>query len=147
LTFTGATGNNYDSLNKHFYKKEILLYQLYVETHFDAAHQLVGYAGDCSNLHGHCWKVGIKVEAEKVDEIGLCIDFKKLKALTKEVVGRYDHQHLNNIAPFDKINPTAENLSRVIFEQLAEKLEENVELKEVTVWESEKCCVTYFKSC
>jgi 6-pyruvoyltetrahydropterin/6-carboxytetrahydropterin synthase len=119
------------------------LYILQAETHFDAAHHLVGYKGKCSNLHGHRWRVVLKVQAEKVNEIGIAIDFKDLKSCLEEAGDAFDHQNINEIPPFDKINPTAENLSEFFYNQIDKKLSGGVKIKEVTVWESDTCSVTY----
>lgn len=122
------------------------MYTILVETHFDAAHHLVEYPGECGQLHGHRWRIVTRVETEKLNPIGICIDFKDLRKLVLSVVERFDHQHINKIPPFDTINPTAENLSRYIFEELEKLLPTQVYMKDVTVWESDKQSVTYYKS-
>ena len=121
------------------------MYILQAETHFDSAHHLVGYQGKCSNLHGHRWRVVVRVEAEKVNEIGIAIDFKDLKLCLKEAGDLFDHQNINEIPPFDKINPTAENLSEFFYDRINKALPDEVKIKEVTVWESDTCSVTYCK--
>ena len=122
------------------------MYKIYIETHFDAAHQLIGYQGECGKLHGHRWKISVEVETDQVNDIGICMDFKDLKAYTDEVINLFDHQHINEIPPFDQLNPTAENLAKFIFDEVNKKLPDDVKMKEVTVWESEKYAVTYYES-
>lgn len=121
------------------------MYIIYIKTHFDAAHQLHGYPGECCELHGHTWKVGVKVIANDKDEIGISFDFKKLKSITDSVIAVFDHKHINQVKPFDTINPTAENLSKYIYEQVEEKLPSEIQLSEVNLWESDNYAVTYKK--
>lgn len=111
-------------------------YELTVKGHFDAAHSLYGYPGECRQLHGHTWDVEVTVAGTELDEIGILYDFKSLKADLGAVLDSYDHVHINEVAPFDQISPTAENLARIICEQLAEKVDPRVHVVEVVVWES-----------
>ncbi len=113
------------------------MYTLSVEKHFDAAHALRGYKGKCENLHGHRFKVVVKVCASQLDETGLAYDFTELKHKLKAVIKRFDHTTINEVPPFDKINPSSENIARTIYEELKPELEETpVKLKAVQVWES-----------
>jgi 6-pyruvoyltetrahydropterin/6-carboxytetrahydropterin synthase len=120
------------------------MYTLTVETKFASAHQLREYKGKCENLHGHSWKVRVSVVAQKLNEIGLAIDFTDLRHITNEIVGPLDHTCLNALPQFTDINPSSENIARWIFEALKEKLAgHRVVLKSVTVWESETASATY----
>lgn len=112
------------------------MYELTVKGHFDAAHALYGYPGECRNLHGHTWDVEVTVAAEQLDDIGIVYDFALLKKDLAAVLDAYDHVYINEVAPFDEISPTAENLARVICEQLQEKVDPRVRVVEVVVWES-----------
>jgi 6-pyruvoyltetrahydropterin/6-carboxytetrahydropterin synthase len=113
------------------------MYTLSVEKHFDAAHALRGYKGKCENMHGHRFRVVIKTTATQLDEIGLAYDFTELKGKLNIILERFDHTTLNEIPPFDKINPSSENIARTIYEELKTMLkEEPVELVAVEVWES-----------
>jgi 6-pyruvoyltetrahydropterin/6-carboxytetrahydropterin synthase len=119
-------------------------FKMKIVTDFAAAHLLRGYPGPCSRLHGHNWKVEVEVTATRLDEIGMGMDFRDIKTATKEVIDRMDHRHLNELAPFDAINPTAENISAYIYRQLADKLnDERVSVHAVTLWETERACVSY----
>lgn len=117
-----------------------------VDSHFDAAHHLRNYQGECSQLHGHRWRITVKVKKEKSNAIGICMDFKDLRKLVDSVVQRFDHQHLNQIPPFDVMNPTAENLSKYFYDEIRKLLPDDAFMHEVTVWESEKQSVTYYES-
>jgi len=115
------------------------MYRLRVESHFDAAHRLIGYEGKCSRLHGHRWKVEIFVVGEELKN-GMLVDLKVLKERLEQVIDKLDHNFLNDIKEIG--NPTVENISRYIFEKL--KLPENVKLEKVRVWESEKSWSEYY---
>ena len=112
------------------------MYELTVKGHFDAAHALRGYPGECRALHGHTWDVEVTVRGEHLDEVGIVYDFKTLKDDLARVLSDYDHVLLNDVAPFDEINATAENLARVVYERLAASVGEGVSVTEVAVWES-----------
>lgn len=119
-------------------------YTMKIITDFAAAHLLRGYPGECSRLHGHNWKVEAEVTTRVLDDIGMGVDFKEIKRVTREVIGSMDHQNLNDLPPFDTINPTAENLAAHIFKALATQLnDEHVQVNAVTIWETERACVTY----
>jgi len=111
-------------------------YELTVKGHFDAAHHLYGYPGECRELHGHTWDVEVTVVSADLDEIGIVYDFKSLKADLAAVLSDYDHVLINSVEPFDEISPTAENLARVICERLQKTVDARVSVKEVAVWES-----------
>lgn len=112
------------------------MYSLTVRDHFDAAHSLRGYDGECSRLHGHTWDVEVTVEGESLDAIGILYDFKRLKVDLRAVLDAYDHEYLDEVAPFDGMNATAENLARVVYERLATAVDAAVRVSEVAVWES-----------
>ena len=109
------------------------------EFKFDSAHYLEGYQGDCRNMHGHSWRFAVTVEGDVGDD-GMVIDFKKLKAIVNEyVVSRLDHKLLNHVISF---NPTAENISMVIWRILRQHIDEKFELK-ITLYETERNFVEY----
>ena len=120
------------------------MYTLSVEHHIDAAHALRGYKGKCEALHGHRFRVAVKAEAERLDHIGLACDFTDLKAKLKEALAPFDHVCLNETPPFDKINPSSENIARTVYGAMKKSLEgAPVALAGVTVWESPENCVEY----
>jgi len=122
------------------------VYKTFIETHFSAAHQLHGYPGHCGKLHGHTWKVRVEIETKQIDKIGISMDFKVLKQKTETILNRLDHNNINEISPFDLQNPTAENLSRYIFEELQKTLPPHIRMSQVIVWESENYAVSYLES-
>lgn len=111
-------------------------WELTVKGHFDAAHSLVGYPGECRELHGHTWDVEVTVRGSRLDSVGIVYDFKTLKADLGAVLEPLDHAHLNEVEPFDTLNPTAENLARYICECLEGRVGQGVSVVEVAVWES-----------
>ncbi|MCL2680157.1 MAG: 6-carboxytetrahydropterin synthase QueD [Coriobacteriia bacterium] len=112
-------------------------FELTVKDHFDAAHFLYDYPGECRNLHGHTWDIEVSVQSSQLCDLGMVYDFALLKKDLKAVLARYDHKHLNEVTPFDTISPTAENLARVIYEQLSENIQQpQLRVTQVTVWES-----------
>ncbi|MBO5651992.1 MAG: 6-carboxytetrahydropterin synthase QueD [Selenomonas sp.] len=124
------------------------MYTLKVEGAFEAAHNLNGYPGKCAQLHGHNWVVEAVVKGRELDELGMLVDFKDIKQTLKDILERFDHHYLNELAPFkDGVNPTAENLARIIFEELAgnEIFKRDSVLAAITVFESPKSSVTYTK--
>ena len=119
-------------------------YKMKIVTDFAAAHLLRDYPGICSRLHGHNWKVEVDVIATKLDNIGMGMDFRDIKAATNKLIGELDHRNLNDIPPFDELNPTAENISAYIYKGLSAAInDERVSVQAVTLWETDRACVTY----
>jgi 6-pyruvoyltetrahydropterin/6-carboxytetrahydropterin synthase len=119
------------------------MYIISVEKHFDAAHFLRGYEGKCEKLHGHRYRVVMRLVCSKLNQAGLAYDFTDLKRQLAKVTERYDHQCLNDIEPFDRINPSAENIASTIYDALKSDLAENTGLDSVEVWESPDSCALY----
>jgi len=113
------------------------MYEISVEQEFDAAHALRGYEGKCERLHGHRFRVVVTISASRLNEIGLAYDFTVLKRQLGEVVGRFDHTSLNDVSPFDRINPSSENIATTVYDQMKSLLSgAAVSLEKVEVWES-----------
>lgn len=119
------------------------MWELTVTAKFDAAHALHGYPGECCRLHGHTWEVEATVRGHALDEVGIVYDFKRLKADLASVLEPLDHAYLNEVPPFDRANPTAENLARHVFEQLSARTGREVQVVEVAVWESPTARIAY----
>jgi len=120
------------------------MYQVSIEQHFDAAHFLRGYQGKCEALHGHRFKVVAKVESPRTNDIGLAYDFTELKQHLGDILNKFDHTCLNEVTPFDEINPSSENIAVTIYDELKLKLTgAPVSLFSVEVWESPQSWVTY----
>jgi len=120
------------------------MYQITVEQHFDAAHYLRGYGGKCEALHGHRFRVVAHVTATQLDDIGMAYDFSLLKKHLGGIIDRFDHTCLNDVSPFDEINPSSENIAATVYEGLAPKLAGvPVSMASVEVWESPQSGATY----
>ena len=112
-------------------------YKLSVTKGFASAHCLREYKGKCENTHGHNWKVRAAFCGTQLDKTGMLIDFTDLKAGLEKIMAYLDHKFLNETPPFDKINPTAENIAAYIFEELKKAETATAKVAEVEVWESE----------
>ncbi|MBC8493334.1 MAG: 6-carboxytetrahydropterin synthase QueD [bacterium] len=120
------------------------MFVLKIVTDFAAAHSLREYPGDCARLHGHNWQVEVLVSSKVLDDVGMAIDFREIKKQTKVVIKRLDHQYLNEVEPFNQLNPTAENIAKYFHEEVGKLINtEDVRVKEVTIWETLRASVTY----
>lgn len=120
------------------------MYQIAITQHFDAAHFLKGYRGKCEAVHGHRFQVVVRVKAAGLNDIGLGYDFADLKLHLTEILARFDHTCLNEVPPFDKINPSSEHIAATIYAELKLKLSgAPVTLSSVEVWESPQSGVVY----
>ena len=122
------------------------MYEVSVDETFAAAHNLRGYKGKCENLHGHNYKVRVTLSGKEVDSVGLLYDFVHLKQVIQSVIRSLDHKYLNELPPFDVLNPSAENIARYIYDQAAKQLHQapnGAEVSSITVWESDVTAATY----
>jgi 6-pyruvoyltetrahydropterin/6-carboxytetrahydropterin synthase len=120
------------------------MYEIVVEKHFDAAHYLRGYQGKCENIHGHRYTVRVRLQADKLNEIGLAYDFTDVKGYLKEIIARFDHTSLNNLPPFNQINPSAENIATTIYDELKVRMAgEPVTIAAVEAWETPQQGIIY----
>ncbi|QBQ55034.1 6-carboxytetrahydropterin synthase QueD [Nitrosococcus wardiae] len=120
------------------------IYTLKILTDFASAHTLRDYPGECRRMHGHNWKLEVEVTAHVLDQQGMAMDFKAIKENARNLCAQLDHRYLNDIPPFDQINPTAENLAAFFYRGLSEKLNnERARVSAITLWETERACVRY----
>ncbi|MDG4812989.1 6-carboxytetrahydropterin synthase QueD [Hydrogenovibrio sp. 3SP14C1] len=111
---------------------------------FASAHSLRGYPGDCAKLHGHNWKIEVQVVGDKLNEIGMLVDFKEIKRHAKEVIAELDHTFLNDHPHFKEKNPTAENIAEYLYQQIQQRIQTpSVRMHSLTVWENDRNCVIY----
>lgn len=114
------------------------MYEVEVTAGFSAAHRLREYKGKCERLHGHNYRVMIVARAKQLPPGGMVIDFVELKKAAGTVLERLDHSFLNDLEPFDRIEPSAENIAAFIFEEIARSLgDQGILLHSVSVWESD----------
>ncbi len=120
------------------------MFEVTVRDAIASAHRLPGYDGPCKDMHGHTWKVEITVCGNDLDEVGLLADFKVLKNRLKEVLAPLDHVVLNDLAAFKDLNPSTENLARIIYRSMIDRCAP-LRLKQVQVWESDTASVVYYE--
>ena len=120
------------------------VHTLKVVSDFASAHTLRDYPGACSRMHGHNWKLEVEVRTERLDDSGMGMDFKAIRCIAQEVTALLDHQYLNDVPPFDQINPTAENIAAWLHQEIGRRLNrEHIRVQAVTLWETERACVRY----
>lgn len=121
------------------------MFEISEEIAFPAAHQLRLTTGEGEFLHGHTWRVRAFVRAEVLDRRGMVVDFADLHAALARITSTLSHRFLNEVPPFDDINPSAENLARHVAVELTRSLaDERVRVHRVDVWETDTCCATWF---
>ena len=123
------------------------MFQVSVDETFSSGHALRGYKGKCENPHGHNYKVQIVLEGPSLDSIGLLYDFSHLKRVLRALIEGVDHKYLNDQAPFDVINPSAENLAKYFYDEIAGQLNAmpaGARLARVTIWETDTATATYW---
>src|ERR1700740_3520071 len=80
------------------------MFQVSVEETFSAGHALRGYRGKCENVHGHNYRVRVTLEGPQLDSIGLLVDFTQLKQVVRKIMGRLDHQFMNDLNLLRQVN-------------------------------------------
>ncbi len=120
------------------------MFEVSVEYTFAAGHALRGYKGKCENVHGHNYKVQLVICGEELDSTGLLIDFGDVRKTIKVLVDRLDHRFLNDLEPFDKLNPSAENLAKYFCDELEPPVKaRGLKIRAVTIWETDTTSATY----
>jgi 6-pyruvoyltetrahydropterin/6-carboxytetrahydropterin synthase len=122
------------------------MYEVFVDETFAAAHNLRNYKGKCENLHGHNYKVRVALAGAELDATGLLYDFVHLKQVIQNAIKSLDHRYLNELKPFDVLNPSAENVAKYIYDEVAKHLStgsNGAGLSSVTVWETDTSAATY----
>lgn len=118
------------------------MYEIAIEETFDAAHCLRGYQGSCQRLHGHTYRVRAAFRVGSLDSMGMAMDFRQAKAHLASVLEYLDHQYINELPEFSVHNPTAENISKFIYDRI--KVQHS-DLYSITVWETPTSSATYFE--
>jgi 6-pyruvoyltetrahydropterin/6-carboxytetrahydropterin synthase len=121
------------------------MFEVSVEETFAAGHALRGYRGKCENVHGHNYRVRVTIQGEQLDSAGLLVDFVELKSTLRAIIERLDHTFLNDVPPFDKLNPSAENMARYFYEEMTQGLagDNTVRVAEMKIWETDTATATY----
>ena len=124
--------------------------------HFNAAHRLYNKEwsnekntevfGKCNNpnWHGHNYELVVRLTGEIDPATGYVYDMKKLSdIIKKKVLSKFDHKNLNlDVREFESINPTAENITIIIYKILRREIDEHLDLK-IRLYETERNFVEY----
>jgi len=121
------------------------MFEISVEESFAAGHSLRNYRGKCEKVHGHNYKVRVTLEGETLNAAGLLVDFVELKRVLHSAIERLDHEFLNDIPPFDKLNPSAENMAKYFHDEISAGLaaQAGVRVASVRIWETDTSIATY----
>jgi 6-pyruvoyltetrahydropterin/6-carboxytetrahydropterin synthase len=121
------------------------MFEVSVERTFAAGHALRNYHGKCENVHGHNYRVQITVQGEQLDANGLLVDFLELKRLTDEVIEYFDHRFINDLVPFDILNPSAENIAKYFYDRVSRGLAKEIptRISAVKIWETDTSSAVY----
>lgn len=124
------------------------MFEVTVEQTFAAGHALREYKGKCENVHGHNYRVQITVEGEKLNRIGLLVDFVELKRVVREVVEKLDHQFINDLEPFTVINPSAENMAKYFYDEVSVRMKAPdadvpTRIAQIKIWETDTSIAVY----
>ncbi len=122
------------------------MYEISQETVIAAAHQLRLSPGEGERLHGHNWRIKAVIRCDQLDSRGMVLDFNDLGRELRAFVEPWEHVFLNELPPWNDINPTAENIARVVLEGLAPKVDDGrARIVRVEVWENDTCCATFYR--
>jgi len=124
------------------------MFEVTVEQTFAAGHALREYKGKCENVHGHNYRVQITVQGERLNRIGLLVDFVELKRIVREVVDRLDHQFINDLEPFTVINPSAENMAKYFYDEVSRRMDNTpvdapTRIAQIKIWETDTSIAVY----
>ncbi len=120
------------------------MFEVAVTREFAAAHYLRDYNGPCERVHGHNYLVEVVVRGSKLDDRGLLLDFRDLKAWLDEVISEMDHTLLNDLPAFDGRSPTSEAIAEYIYRRIQpHAAARGLQLAAVTVWENSRSRATF----
>ena len=122
------------------------MFQVSVEETFSAGHALRGYRGKCENTHGHNYRVRVTVQGPQLDSIGLLCDFTQLKQVLRSLIGKLDHQFINDLEAFRTVNPSAENMAKYFYDEITRQLNDlpsGARVTDIVVWETDTASARY----
>ena len=125
---------------------ELPMYELTVEDEFCAAHALT-ISGVREEVHGHNWRVCVAVGGENLDPDGLLCDFHTVEEVLAAAIEPFNNRDLNSVAPFDRLNPSAEHVARYIAREMSHRLDQSLAPFARVLWarvtEARGCTATY----
>ena len=98
------------------------MFMVSVQAHYDSAHFLRNYQGKCERLHGHRYVVELALATDELDRSGIAFDFVDVKRNLRELADYLDHNNLNELAPFDTVEPSAENQAKYFYDEMKRRL-------------------------
>lgn len=120
------------------------MYELKVITRFAAAHRLTMVGAKCENMHGHNWRIEVVLKGDRLNTAGVLMDFGEIKAHLRDIIGRLDHQFLNELPIFAGSQPSSERIAAYVADQLQLVIDApGVHVSRVSAWESDDSCATY----
>ena len=121
------------------------MFEVTIEQSFAAGHALRNYRGKCENVHGHNYRCQVTLEGRELDSTGLLMDFVAAKKVLQTIIDRLDHQWLNDLPPFDVLNPSAENIAKYIYDEVSKEMgsQNGARLGAVRLWETDTSSATY----
>jgi 6-pyruvoyltetrahydropterin/6-carboxytetrahydropterin synthase len=117
-----------------------------VEARFESAHFLREYRGISEPLHGHSYKVEAELASRGggVDSDAIAVDFISARQKLESLAKKLDYGCINDVPPFDRINPSAENIAQWFHRELAEAVaSEQAVVRAITIWEGPVNSVTF----
>jgi len=136
----------------------IEMFTISVETQFTASHQLClpapafpdasrGGGSDDSKepLHQHNWLVTAQVSSDKLNPVGVVIDFHQLKAMVDKITDELDGKQLEKVDYFKQNNSSAESVAKYIYEKLESKLPKGIRLENISIVEEPGCSAKFEK--
>ena len=123
------------------------MFEIFVEETFAAGHALRGYRGKCENPHGHNYRLRITLQGPELDGTGLLYDFVHLKQVIHTVMEGVDHKFLNDQAPFDVLNPSAENIAKYFYDEVSRQMSASsngAAITRVDIWETDTTRASYW---
>jgi 6-pyruvoyltetrahydropterin/6-carboxytetrahydropterin synthase len=122
------------------------MFSIEIERTFSAAHAVIA-GGVRETIHGHNWRTVVRVDGDALDGDGYVCDFHVVEATLQDVIKPFHNKNLNEIPPFDVLNPSAELIAKHIFDQLSGRLQghlsANAWVGRVSVTEAANCVAMY----
>ena len=121
------------------------MFTICAETCFSASHQLTLTDGSKEPLHRHKWLVKAGASSDRLNNMGLVIDFRRIKTMLDSVVSVFENNRLETLEYFQRNNSSAENVAKYIYERLEPELPEGVKLDFISVMENNTCAAKFSK--
>jgi len=138
----GISGVSHLTQSRFRYIK-LRMYEVTIRKDFSAAHVLQEIGGKCEDLHGHNFIVEATIGGRSLNSEGILVDFRDVKKWLAGILEEFDHRCLHELPSFSGINPSSENIAKLIYERISGNLPPGLSMLKVTVWESDNARVSY----